>query len=145
MSVGKVCVREVHLAERGETAISAAEKMWKRNVGTLLILNEEKYPIGILTDRDLVTRVLARGMDGRRVTVGPIMTVNPRVVTEDTPIEEALGIMRAGGFRRLPVVNSSRQLVGVVTMDDILDLIGEELVSVRGLLRTQGRPGGNVA
>ena len=65
------------------------------------------------------------------------MTAQPRFVTEGTPIEEALALMRSGQFRRLPVVDGDRRLVGLVTADDLIQLLVEELSDVRGLLEVQ--------
>ena len=70
MSVSRICVREVDLADPGEPVFQAAERMHQRAVGTLVILNQESQPVGILTDRDLVERVLAKGLDAYTTTVG---------------------------------------------------------------------------
>ena len=72
MSVGRICVREVDTAEENESVQVAARRMHARNVGTLLILDDAKQPIGILTDRDLTTRVLAEGRDRKEKRVFPL-------------------------------------------------------------------------
>src|SRR5437870_2254209 len=105
MSAGKICVREVDTAEVAESAQAAADRMNARNVGTLLVLNPLQQPLGIVTDRDLTVRVLAKGKDPYDTTVGDVMTLLPKTVREDTPIEEAISIMRSGPYRRLPVVD----------------------------------------
>ena len=69
--------------------------------------------------------------------LGTVMTPFPRTVHEDTPIEEALRIMRVGKFRRLPVVDGTGRLQGVVSLDDILDLLTEEFAQIRGLLQAE--------
>jgi Mg/Co/Ni transporter MgtE len=65
------------------------------------------------------------------------MTAHPRTVSEHTPIESALSLMRSGAFRRLPVVNEDGKLVGIVTLDDVLGLLAEELALIGGLLERQ--------
>ena len=105
MSVGRLCVRDVDVAEPNETVQVAAQRMHSRNVGTLVVLDPACMPIGLVTDRDLTTRVLAEGRDGNLVTVDEVMTQDIRAVDEDCPIEAALEAMRAGPFRRVPVVN----------------------------------------
>ena len=105
MSVGRICVRSVDVAQVDERATIAAERMHARNVGTLVIVDKEQRPLGVVTDRDLVVRVLAKSWDPDETTLGEVMNRLPHTANEEMPIEEALGIMRSGPFRRLPVVN----------------------------------------
>lgn len=136
MSVGRICVRQVDIAKPHETAQDAAKRMLDRKVGTLVVVNEEREPVGILTDRDLSNRVIAEGRDAADTHVDEVMTPGPRCVVGETSIEEALRIMRSGEYRRLPVV-SGRKLIGIVSLDDILDAMLEQFVSVRGLLQEE--------
>jgi CBS domain-containing protein len=138
MSAGQICEREVDLAEVGESLQLAAERMNARNVGMLVVLSAANEPVGVLTDRDLVTRALARGLGPFDVTVGEVMTPSPQFVYEDTPIEEALRIMRSGAFRRIPVVDREGKLAGLLSLDDILGLLAEEFGEIGGLLRKEG-------
>jgi CBS domain-containing protein len=62
------------------------------------------------------------------------MTRSPKTVREETPIEEAVRVMRRGAFRRLPVIDASGKLAGLVTLDDILDLLTEEIREIGGVL-----------
>lgn len=101
------------------------------------MLNEAQEPIGVVTDRDLVVKAMAQGSGPFDATVGEIMTPNPRTVYEGTPIEEALRLMRSGAFRRAPVVDRDGKLVGLVSLDDILDLLAEEFRDIGGLLRKE--------
>ena len=137
MSVGRICTRYVDLADADETVQAAARRMYERQVGTLVILNPAKEPIGILTDRDLVVRVLARGEDPRQTQVGAVMTKDPKTVSERTPIEQALSLMRSGSCRRLPVVGDDGTLVGLVSLDDILSLLAEEFAQVGTLVEKE--------
>lgn len=137
MSVGRICQREVDLASVDENVSRAAERMHQRTVGSLVVLNDEREPVGIVTDRDLTIRVLAPGRDPFTTTVGDVMTKFPETVREDTPIEHALTLMRRGSFRRLPVVDHNGQLAGLVTLDDIMMLLSEELGSVGRLLESE--------
>lgn len=137
MSVGRICTRYVDLADPEETVQAAARRMLERKVGTLVILDQAKRPVGLLTDRDLVLRVLARGQDPSQTSVGEVMTKEPKTVTEGTPIEQALALMRSGAFRRLPVVGGDGTLVGLVSLDDILSLLAEELREVGTLVERE--------
>lgn len=137
MSVGRICVREVDTADPEESVAVAAERMHQRAVGTLIVVNDANQVIGILTDRDLVARVLAKGMSATETTVKEAMTVGPKTVSEETPIEAALLIMRTGRFRRLPVVDRQHRLLGLVSLDDILMLLSEEFSQIGRLLRRE--------
>ena len=137
MSVGRICTRYVDLADPKEPVQAAARRMLERKVGTLVILDPAKRPVGLLTDRDLVLRVLAPGKDPRQTSVGEVMTKEPTTVTEGTPIEQALALMRSGAFRRLPVVGGDGTLVGLVSLDDILSLLAEEFREVGALVEKE--------
>jgi signal-transduction protein with cAMP-binding, CBS, and nucleotidyltransferase domain len=137
MSVGRICSREVQLAETNESAKMAAIRMRDQNVGTLVVLDERKKPIGILTDRDLVTRVMAAGKAPGSCTVRDLMTPSPKTVREDAPIEDALVQMCGLGMRRLVVVDNQGCLVGMISLDDILSLLSEEVSRIGRLLDHQ--------
>src|SRR5581483_1504691 len=141
MSVGRVCTRYVDLADSEETVQAAAQRMRERKVGTLVILNSAKAPVGLLTDRDLVLRVLAQGKDPRTTHVTEAMTEAPQTVTEATPIEQAIAMMRTGAFRPLPVVGDDGSLVGLISLDDILSLLAEEFRDI-GTLVDRETPSG---
>jgi CBS domain-containing protein len=137
MSVNKICIRDVDTACPGETVEVVAQRMHQRAVGSLVVVSNESEPIGIVTDRDLVARVLAKGISPVETNVREVMTPGPKTVFEETPIETALALMRSGGFRRLPVVDRNYQLVGLITLDDILMLLTEELTQVGRLLEKE--------
>src|SRR5579872_2076285 len=106
MSCGRICVREVDVAEPGESVQVVAQRMHDRNVGMLVVVDRLNRPIGLVTDRDLVTRALARSRDPIQTLVEEVMSKPVATVCENTPIEEGLRIMRSGPFRRVPVVDS---------------------------------------
>jgi len=137
MSVGKICQREVDFADPDENVFLAAERMRDRTVGALVVLNKARQPVGIITDRDITTRVVAAARDPLATTVADVMTPEPKTAAEETPIEMALSLMRGGAFRRLPVVDESGELIGIVTLDDILMLLCEEFASIGGLLERE--------
>ena len=134
MSVAKICVREVDFAESQEPVWQAAERMHQRVVGCLIIANDKGEPEGIVTDRDLVERVVAQGKDPNSTLVADVMTHNPTTITEVASTELALALMRDRGFRRLPVVNPDGKVVGMLTLDDILMQLSQEFKLVGELL-----------
>ena len=134
MSVGRICQRDVDVVRQDESVQAAAERMRQRTVGCLVVVEKGQTPIGMLTDRDLVLRVVAESRNSATTTVGEVMTKCPAVVHDETPIEMALGLMRRRGFRRLPVVDVNGTLAGLVTLDDILMLLAEEFVQIGDVL-----------
>lgn len=138
MSVGRICTRTVDVADLDETAQVAASRMNARNVGTLVVIDAHKSPVGIVTDRDLAMRVVGKGLDSNTTTLESVMSGLPKSVTEDTSIESAIATMRGGPHRRLPVVDKQNQLVGLLSLDDVLDLLSEEFEEIGKLVRREG-------
>jgi CBS domain-containing protein len=134
MSVGRICVREVDIAERTESVLIAAQRMFDRDVGTLVVIDHDRRPIGLVTDRDIALRATTTGRDPTTIRVAEIMTVDPQTVTEDTPIETALSLMRSNACRRLVVVDAAGRLVGILSLDDLLGLLAEEFTTIGALL-----------
>ena len=135
MSVGKICVRTVVTAQPEETIDTAAKRMAHYSVGTLVVV-EERRPVGIITDRDLVVRVLAQERSPTVLTVGTVMSGNLVCVQEEAPLEDALRLMRGHQLRRLVVVSPMQELVGLFALDDMLELLEEEQQTIADLMRT---------
>jgi CBS domain-containing protein len=138
MSAGKICVRSVDTAAADESVQVAAERMAARNVGSLIVLdNLAQRPIGIVTDRDLAIKVVARGRNPYQTTVREVMSAQMQTIDEAISLEDALAVMRRGPYRRLPVVNEGGALVGVLSLDDILALLAEEFGQIGRLLEQE--------
>jgi CBS domain-containing protein len=95
----------------------AARLMRGHNIGTLVVV-DEGYPVGIITERDLATRVVALDLSGD-TPVEDVMSTQLITVSESTSIENVLATMQKHGFRRLPVLKDGK-LVGILTLRDIL-------------------------
>ncbi|HXF67138.1 MAG TPA: CBS domain-containing protein [Burkholderiales bacterium] len=129
-TVGQICNREVVFATRETTASAAAKLMRHHHVGSLVVVDETnggRMPVGIVTDRDIVIEITAVDLDPATITVGDIMEPNLVTARESDGILEAMEIMRYRGVRRLPVVTEQGKLAGIVTMDDLIELLAEEL------------------
>lgn len=137
MSIREICVRDVDLAELGETARQAAVRMRQRAVGSLVIVSEARQPVGIVTDRDLTERVMADSRDPNETLMQDVMTRDPVTIGEDDSVPRALALMREGGFRRLPVVSEDGALVGLLTLDDLLMLLAEQMSKIGQLVRRE--------
>jgi len=136
MSAGRICSRDVDTASYDESVAEAARRMRDRQVGSLIVVDQQR-PVGIITDRDLTVRVLAAGVDPQLTRVSEAMTPSPTTIREDDSIEAALGHMRAGRFRRLPVVGRDGRVIGVLALDDVLELVAQELADIGQLLRRE--------
>lgn len=110
-----------------ETVQAAAEKMVQQHVGALIIVDGAGKPVGILTDRDIVCRVLAGRRDPRATSIQEVMSPDPAVIRVSGSLDEAVVTMRQKGVRRLPVVNTSGQAIGMVSLDDLIVLLAGEL------------------
>ena len=130
MNAGEICNREVVVGYRDMTLPEAARLMRECHVGSLVIVVDrltERIPVGILTDRDLTVAVLAKDLDPRGLDVAEVMTADPFTVGEEDSVTDVLRLMRERGVRRLPVLTHSGALAGIVTIDDILDIVAEQL------------------
>lgn len=135
MSVGRICVRSVQVASPEETVRAVTGRMADAGVGTVVVLGGDGKPAGILTDRDIALRCVAQRRDPDTTVVGSVMSVPVICVHESTPIEAALARMAGVHARRLAVVDDEERLVGILALDDVLELLAEELTSVGKLLR----------
>lgn len=141
MLVGKICSQSVVTTGANESIRQAARRMARLSVGTLVVtdLDQGERPIGILTDRDIVTRCVAAGLDPNENPVSSIMSLPVRSVGEDTPVADALSIMAGGGIRRLVVTNAEDRLAGILALDDVIELLVKEADAV-GRLLTKAAP-----
>ena len=133
MSIGVFCNREVVFATREMSLPEAAQLMRKYHVGDLVVVDEvggKRVPVGIVTDRDMVIEVIAKSLDFNDFTVGDIMSLQLVTVQETEGVFETIRLMRTKGIRRMPVVNKEGGLAGIVTADDILDLLAEEMAEL---------------
>lgn len=139
MKTGEICKRQVVVAKRSAPLTEIAQLMRKNHVGSVVIVEDAdaRRPIGIITDRDLVVEVIAPGLDARAVTAGDIMTASPAVARKDDDALWALKTMRDRGIRRLPVVDESGALVGIVSLDDLVEHVGVALGDIVQALGTE--------
>lgn len=137
MSVGELCNRDVVVAERNLGVREAAQLMRTHHVGDLVIVEGEgaaRRPVGIVTDRDIVVEVVAAGVSPEVLKVGDIMGPSVATVRENEGVFEALRYMRDQGVRRMPVVDGAGALVGILTLDDLLGLLAEEMTELSKLV-----------
>ncbi|HEY4117822.1 MAG TPA: CBS domain-containing protein [Byssovorax sp.] len=122
-SHGAVC------AELTDTAASVARRMRDFRVGSVVVTRGAR-PVGIVTDRDLVLRVIAEGRDAHLTLVSEIVTYEPTTLPDTASLEAAARTMRDHGVRRVPIVTDDGRIVGMVTADDLVSLLSRELADV---------------
>lgn len=110
--------RKIYSVEATRSVLEAARYMMEHNVGAVPVLRDGQLT-GILSERDIMNRVVAVGRTPGTTSVSEVMTANPRAVPADESIEECLFIMREFGFRHLPIVDG-KDLKGLVSLRDVL-------------------------
>jgi CBS domain-containing protein len=133
MLVGEYCHREVVAIPRQTGISEAARLMRQHHVGSLVIVDENdgrRQPVGIVTDRDLVLALMAEGLDPGMFTAGDIMSVELVLASPDMDAMEAVSLMRSNRLRRLVIADDEGRLVGIVTLEDLLELMAQELAAL---------------
>lgn len=138
--LGEICTKPVVTVAATATVQEAARLMRSKNVGAIVVLASDK-PTGILTDRDLAVAVVADAKDPTTITVREVMHASPAVIREEQGVADAVRMFSTKGVRRLPVVNKHGALVGIMALDDMMMLLGDEMAHVASALsRELGRP-----
>ena len=130
MNVYELCQRHVVTVRRHEELATAARMMRERNVGCLVVVEAMgpgggERPIGLLTDRDIVTNAIAGANEWRGIVVDDAMSRHPVTVWSSSSLEDAHQRMRNGGVRRVPVVDDRGRLVGILALDDIFEHVSQ--------------------
>jgi CBS domain-containing protein len=130
MKTGEICSRTVIFVHRHTRLSEAARLMREHHVGSLVVVDEDargRVPVGMITDRDIVVEVLTADLDYRTLSAGEIMSKDLVVARDEDDALDTLKLMRARGIRRVPVVGRAGTLVGIVTVDDLLEIVSEQL------------------
>ena len=137
MTVGEYCNREMVIVSRTESVQEAIHLMRTHHVGDVIVVDRQGdllFPIGILTDRDIVVELLALDVDLNSINIGDVMSDELATISEQTTLMETVKYMKSKRVRRMPVVNRQGSLVGIITADDVIELIAEQLQNMAGLL-----------
>lgn len=139
MSVGRICSRVVATASGSETIRTAARRMADHEVGTLVVVGngDSRGATGIVTDRDLAIRCIAGRLDPDETAISEVMTSPVHSVDEHTPMEEAVAVLARVGTRRLVVMGEGNRVVGLLSLDDVLQVLVEETGAIGRLLEQQ--------
>jgi CBS domain-containing protein len=140
MTIGLICNHNVATIGASEGIVDAAARMRGEHVGTLIVTERRggaHVPVGILTDRDIVVGVVAKRVSPDSLTVGDTMTRDLLTVREDDGVEFALREMRRRGVRRAPVVGQRGELLGIVSLDDVVGHLATQLGRLADAIRLE--------
>jgi CBS domain-containing protein len=137
MTIGELCNRDTFIIDKNDTIEEAAKRMRVFNVGDLIVVSvteKGNTPIGIVTDRDIVVGIVADNADAQDMKVSAIMSKELVTGSEEDPVYEGIEQMKQHGIRRLPVVDKEGYLAGILSVDDLLEFLGEEINSLIHLI-----------
>lgn len=134
MKLKEIMTRDVEVIHPDDSLQTAAQKMRERDIGFLPVCDDDRL-IGVVSDRDIIVRVIAEGGDPKAMMGRNLMTAPVIYCFEDQDVEEAARIMQENQIRRLVILNRDKRLVGVVSLGDLAmnrpaDQSGEILQSV---------------
>ncbi|HSO44685.1 MAG TPA: CBS domain-containing protein [Rhodoferax sp.] len=142
LTTGEICTRGVTIAFRQTSLDEAARLMRENHVGCLVVVDDMpgmRTVIGLLTDRDIVTAVVAADLAPSALRVEDVMTTDLVVAREDDSLIDLIRTMRSKGVRRVPVVGQQNELIGIVTFDDVLGILSEELDLLVATVGSEGQ------
>ncbi len=138
MTVGAFCSRIVVFVGQDDSIVEAAKLMREHHTGSVVVVENAQHgafePVGMVTDRDLVVEVLAEEVDVDSVAVKDVMSPDPVIAGENDSLSDTLKRMRARGVRRVPVINTEGEIVGVLSVDDVISLLASELNDIDSLI-----------
>ena len=140
MPLGEICNREVVFITREVSIRDAIGLMRSHHVGAVIVVDEiqgRRMPVGVLTDRDIVLEIHAKDVELDKVSAGDMMSRELLTAREEDDILDTIKRMRSAGVRRLPVIDSEGCLAGIVTVDDLIDLIAEQLTDLTRLITNE--------
>ena len=139
LSAGEVCTRVVTTAYRATVVSEVGRLMRDQHVGCVVVVEEAdpgRVVVGIVTDRDIVTAAVAKELDTSLIAVGQIMTTDVVMAREQDSVLDLLELMRRKGIRRIPVTGPQGVLIGLVTLDDLLEVLAEEMQAMAAAIGT---------
>lgn len=137
MTIADFCQKNPSRVRPDETLREAARRMADDGVGCLVVVDEGERPVGIVTDRDIVTRGLRRQRNLDATPVSEVMSTELATVHEFSERDVAIRRLRAEGVRRIPVIDERRRLLGIFSVDDALQAVAECTGAVAAVSRSQ--------
>jgi CBS domain-containing protein len=149
MNIGSICTRDVVMVDAADTLPQAAALMREHHVGALLVVGQTEagpQAVGVVTDRDLAIEVMARGADGTNIRVAQLVRGRLVTVPAEASLDDAIATIEREGVRRLLVTTGEGRLVGIASLDDMLEALAVQMSSLAravraGLAREASRRG----
>ncbi|HSE83547.1 MAG TPA: CBS domain-containing protein [Thermodesulfobacteriota bacterium] len=136
MSLGNLVHRKVVSVNEGTTVKEVVKLMEEKNVGSVVVVGGGEA-VGIVTDRDILLRVVNKGLNPERSSVDEVMTKKVLVLREEMGLFDALEQVKEKGVRRFPVVDARGNLKGIMTLDDIIYILGKEMADVASIIEKE--------
>lgn len=138
MSLENLCRREIICVNPGTKVIDATKMMEEKNVGSVIVVVESK-PVGIVTDRDVMIRLVNKGLDPEETVIEDIMSPNIITLNKGTGLYEALEQIKESksSIRRFPIVDDNGTIEGIITLDDVIYLLGIEMADVSSIIESE--------
>ena len=136
---GDICKRKVTVGYKHTTVLAAAQLMREDHVGSLVVVDEDdgtRIVRGLITDRDIVMSVIATGLDPKPLCLEDVMSDQLVTANETDSLIDLMRSMREHGVRRIPVVGAKNELMGIVTIDNVLKILAQELNMLVGAIDT---------
>ncbi|MDF2691207.1 MAG: hrp1 3 [Gammaproteobacteria bacterium] len=138
MKISEICHTDVVCIDQNAMAEEAAKLMEKSRIGSLIAIEQSsRKPIGIITDRDIVTKVVAAGNDPKNTKVSEFMSSDLYTENQNTDIAEIINVMKEKGIRRVPIVDNENKLCGIVSLDDLCLMVDKEQDNIADIIRKQ--------
>jgi len=137
MNLKELCVLDIACCHKGDTIAEAARLMRQHHTGDLIVIDETdgtREPIGMITDRDIVMEVIAKGHDPDRTQVSGVMASPVVVASASENVATAIERMRTHGVRRLPIVDDSGAAFGILTLDDLYRALAEHTAALAAIV-----------
>lgn len=131
MSLHKFCQRLVVTVTQERSIMDACRLLEENNVGCMVVEDNGRI-CGILTDRDIALKVTGKGKDPEQTKVHEIMTADPVCISVDKSLHDLTSLMHSHHVRRVPIVDGFDEVIGIVTLDDLIALIGDEMSDIGG-------------
>lgn len=145
MKLKELCVLDVACCHKDTTVAEAARLMRQHHTGDLVVIDESdgiREPLGILTDRDIVMEVIAKGRDPDHTQVGQVMAIPLVVASGSENVATAIDRMRTHGVRRLPIVDDNSAVLGIITLDDLYRVLADHTAALVAIVsKEQTREG----
>ena len=139
LTAGDICQRKVTVGYPSSSVVAAAQLMREDHVGAIVVVedvNGSRRVRGLITDRDIVMSVVALGLDPEPLCVEDVMSERLVTANEGDALPQLMRSMREHGVRRVPVVGDQDELMGIVTLEDVLKILAQEMNQLVGSIDT---------